>query len=231
LSVTVTAQTRRTVWDGVFTAGQAARGKAIFSTACAACHGADLSGVNRPPLKGEVFLNRWMEGGLDALFAHVESMPPNGAHLGASAYVDVLAFLLEANGFPAGAGELNADAIRNIQVQGKTGPAPVPNFALVDVVGCLARGSNNRWLLTNGSEPVRTRNPTQPTPQEIAIAASKPPGSRTFQLLDVAYFNAAFHPEEHVGHRVTAKGFLIRSETDARINVTWVQTLARDCGR
>jgi cytochrome c5 len=225
------AQSRRTVWDGVFTSEQAARGKTIFASTCTACHGADLSGVNRPPLKGEVFLNHWMEGSLDALFTHVKSMPPNRANLGDTAYVDLLAFLLDANAFPAGAQELNTEAIPNIQVQGKNGPAPVPSFALVDVVGCLARGPHDTWMLTNGSEPARTRSPNQPTESEIAAARAKPPGSQTFQLLDVEYFSNAFHPEAHAGHKVNAKGFLIRTATDVRINVTWVEMLAADCGR
>ena len=170
----VAAQTRRTVWDGVFTAEQAARGKMIFATTCAVCHGADLSGVNRPTLKGEVFLNHWMEGSLDALLTHVKSMPPNRANLGDIAYVDLLAFLLDANAFPAGAQELNVEAIPNIQVQGKNGPAPVPNSALVDVVGCFVRGPHDTWMLTNGSEPARTRSPIQPTESEIAAARAKP---------------------------------------------------------
>jgi cytochrome c553 len=215
----------------VFTAEQAARGKMIFATTCAVCHGADLSGVNRPALKGEAFLNHWMEGSLDALFTHVKSMPPNRANLGDIAYVDLLAFLLDANAFPAGAQELNAEAIPNIQVQGKNGPAPVPNFALVDVVACFARGPHDTWMLTNGSEPARARSPMQPTESEIAAARAKPLGSQTFQLLDVEYFSNAFHPEAHAGHKVNAKGFLIRTGTDVRINVTWVEMLAADCGR
>jgi hypothetical protein len=85
-------------------------------------------------------------------------------------------------------------------------------------------------MLTKGSEPARTRNPLQPTESEIAAAKAKPLGSQTLQLLDVDYFSNAFHPEAHAGHRVNAKGFLIRTETDVRINVTWVETLAEDCG-
>src|SRR4051812_14855338 len=136
-AVLAPAQTHKTVWDGVFTAEQAIRGKALFATTCAACHSADLNGANGPPLKGELFVNHWMEGSLDALFARVKSMPPNRANLGGSAYIDLLAFLLDANAFPAGTRELSAEVISDIQVQGKNGPAPVPNFALVDVIGCF----------------------------------------------------------------------------------------------
>ena len=227
----VAAQARRTVWDGVFTAEQAARGKTMFASTCAACHAADLSGGNGSGLKGEVFVNHWMEGSLDALFTRVKSMPPNRANLGGSAYVELVAFLLDANAFPAGAQELTAEAIPGIQIQGKNGPAPVPNFALVEVVGCFVRGTHDTVMLSNGSEPVRTRNPMQPTESEIAAARAKPLGSQTFQLLDVEYFSNAFHPEAHAGHKVDAKGFLIRSGTGVKINVTWVEMLAADCGR
>ena len=229
LSTPVTAQTRATVWDGIFTAEQVARGKALFAGACAECHGADLSAPNRPPLKGEMFLNHWMEDSLDALFTRVKSMP-NRANLDDNALADVLAFVLDANGFPAGTRELKAAATPSIQVQGKNGPAPVPNFALVDVVACFRRGPNSTWMLTNGSEPARTRNPVRPTGLETAAARAKPLGNQTFQLLDVEYFSTAFHPEAHAEHKVNVKGFLIRTGTELRINVTWVEMLAAACG-
>jgi hypothetical protein len=101
----------------------------------------------------------------------------------------------------------------------------------VDVVACFVRGPHDTWMLANGSEPARTRNPMQPTESEIAAAKAKPLGGQTFQLLDVDYFSSAFHPEAHAGHKVTAKGFLIRTATDVRINVTWIEMLAADCGR
>ena len=218
------------MWDGVYTAEQAARGQMTYATTCAPCHGADLGGINHAALKGEAFLSHWMEGGLDALFARVKSMPPNRNSLGDPAYVDLLAFLLNANAFPAGAQELNAETIPDIRVQGKNGPAAVPNFALVDVVGCFTRGPQDTWLLTDGSEPVRTRSPMQPTESEIAAARAKALGSQKIQLLDVDYFSNAFHPEAHAGNKVNAKGFLMRSGTDVKINVTWVEMLAADCG-
>ena len=224
------AQTRRTVWEGVFIADQAARGKAMFATTCAACHAADLSGANGPALKGDVFVSHWMEGSLDGLFGRVKSMPPNRANLGESAYLDLVAFLLDANAFPAGKQELKADAVPGIQIQGKNGPAPVPNFALVDVVGCFTRGSNDTWMLSNSSEPVRTRSPMQPTEPEIAAARAKALGSQKIQLQDVEFFSNAFHPEDHAGHKVNAKGFLMRAGADVKINVTWVEMLAADCG-
>jgi len=230
------AQTRVSVWDGVFTAEQVTRGRAFFAAGCAECHGADLSAPNRPPLKGEVFLKHWMEDSLDALFSRIKSMP-NRTNLDDDAHADVLAFLLDANCFPAGDHELKAAATPGIQVQGKNGPAPVPNFALVGVVACFARGPQdtpqdkpqNKWILTNGSEPARTRNPWQPTSLEIAAARAKPLGNQTFGLLDVEYFSTAFHPEAHAGHKVNAKGFLIRTGTEVRINVTWVEMLSADC--
>jgi S-disulfanyl-L-cysteine oxidoreductase SoxD len=227
----VAAQTRRTVWDGVFTAEQAARGQAIFTATCAGCHGADLTAANRPPLKGEAFLNHWMEDSLGSLLARVKSMPTNAATVTDSAYADLTAFLLDANGFPRGRQELNASAIPDIWVQGKNGPAPVPNFSLVDVVACFGREPAGAWILTNGSEPTRTRNPSKRTESEIAATRSKPLGGQTFQLLDVNYFSSSFRPEAHAGQKVAAKGFLIRTAADARINVTWIEVLAADCSR
>jgi hypothetical protein len=99
------------------------------------------------------------------------------------------------------------------------------------VVGCFARGEHDTWMLTNGTEPARTRSPQQPTDSDIAAARAKPLGSQTFQLLDVEYFSNAFHPEAHAGHKVDAKGFLIRAGASVKINVTWVEMLAADCSR
>ena len=48
------------VWTGIFTAPQAARGKASYDGVCARCHGAQLMGGGAdlgPALKGATFLS------------------------------------------------------------------------------------------------------------------------------------------------------------------------------
>ena len=37
--------TSRNVWEGVFTAEQAAQGKTVFDNKCALCHGTELGGA------------------------------------------------------------------------------------------------------------------------------------------------------------------------------------------
>ena len=43
------AEDQRTVWDGVYTEGQAERGQVLYTEACSACHAADLRGDNTSP--------------------------------------------------------------------------------------------------------------------------------------------------------------------------------------
>src|SRR6185503_18276151 len=104
---------RRGVLDGVYTAAQADRGKANFLTGrCAGCHQIDLSGDRGPTLKGDLFLSHWENGSLNSLFKKIsETMPPNSANdTTDDAKIDIVAYLLQQNGFPPGAKELKLDA-------------------------------------------------------------------------------------------------------------------------
>ena len=47
---------------------------------------------------------------------------------------------------------------RTVRLVGKGGAEPVPDFSLVQVVGCLGR-RDDAWMLTNTTEPVRTGDP------------------------------------------------------------------------
>ena len=150
-----------TVWQGVYTEAQATRGQSEYATHCANCHRDDLSGYNEI-LKGRRFMEKNRESALNLLFEKTKTTMPRGApaSLSDKVYVDIVSYLLKANEFPAGAGELRVEDLTQIQVTGKGGPEPVPDFSLVRVVGCLdTNASDGAWMLLNSTDPVRTGNP------------------------------------------------------------------------
>ena|SRR5688572_13370370 len=103
------AQGGHSVWDGVYTTAQAERGGAFYAKECASCHGEGLMGQDQAPgLVGPVFLATWNGQTVGDLFEQTrKSMPleaPNS--FSRQEYLDVVAFMLRANGFPAGKTEL-----------------------------------------------------------------------------------------------------------------------------
>jgi mono/diheme cytochrome c family protein len=100
----------RTVKDGVYTAAQAARGSAIFQMRCALCHGDRLEGLAGPPLVGDVFLGPRDRQPVSDLFDKIHNTMPADAPgtLEPPQVADVVAFILQANAFPAGGAELGA---------------------------------------------------------------------------------------------------------------------------
>lgn len=209
----------RTVWDGAYTDAQAARGEARYRASCSSCHG-------EGPRRGEAFMRDWSGSDVGGLFARTKaSMPPGEpGSLSDAEYLDVVAYMLRVNDFPAGREELRAETIGSIRVEGRSGPEPVPNFALVRVVGCLGAGPGTDWTMTNGSAPVRTRDPAASTGEELKGSEAAALGSATFRLMNVYP-----RPEAYTGHKVEAKGFLIRDPNGDRINATAVQSLAPRC--
>jgi mono/diheme cytochrome c family protein len=227
---TLHSQTRATVLGGVYTAAQAARGEAAFGTTCAKCHeGADVDG---PPLNGDPFIDRWREDSLDALFDFMKTQMPRDepGKLTAGAYVDILAYLLSRNSFPAGGQELTAGTLGQTQLVGKDGPKPLPTNALVQVVGCFTPGSNNTWTLTNASEPARTRNADKIAAEELTASANTPLGTQAFGLQNLADLGSSFHADANKGHRILAKGVLLRRSAGDRINVISIGSAAPACG-
>ena len=100
----------KTVWDGVFSPEQAARGEAQYIARCAACHGATLNGTGEAPgLNGGEFVSHYDQLTIADLFDRVRTtMPQNDpGSMSRDEYADVVAFLLKANGFPAGTAALD----------------------------------------------------------------------------------------------------------------------------
>jgi len=113
LACSALAQTAaRNVWDGVFTADQAAQGKTAFDNKCATCHGAELTGAEMaPPLSGGQFLSNWSGQAVGDLFVRIHTtMPANDpGSLNNAETATILAYILSFNKFPAGAAPLPSD--------------------------------------------------------------------------------------------------------------------------
>ena len=92
--------------SGVYSAAQAARGEALYFQHCVTCHGTHLEGSPAAALTGPAFRARWEDGShtLDDLYYIVRTLMPNTApgSLSKAEYADVVAYILQANGYPVG---------------------------------------------------------------------------------------------------------------------------------
>jgi mono/diheme cytochrome c family protein len=107
------SQAPRASASGAFSADQAAKGGKIYADNCATCHGADFGGSpGAPSLKGPEFMFGWNAKTVGQLTTYVhDNMPPGQAgSLSDQDYADVVAAILGANGFAAGAAPLAAGA-------------------------------------------------------------------------------------------------------------------------
>jgi mono/diheme cytochrome c family protein len=112
-SALASAQTGRTVWDGVYTEAQAGRGKKLYIASCAACHQEGMQGADlAPALKGDEFLLLWNDKPMSDLVDRVAKTMPQDAPgtLSAEANADIVAYILQVNRFPTGAADLPPDA-------------------------------------------------------------------------------------------------------------------------
>lgn len=97
--------------SGVYTAAQADEGARVYAVQCAMCHGTRLEGtVETPGLVGK-FVANWAGRPVSDLFAYLGRAMPQGSP-GTLAPADnarLVAFILRANGAPAGDTPLPAD--------------------------------------------------------------------------------------------------------------------------
>ena len=121
------ARFTRSVSDGVYTTQQAQRGEPLYRSYCAYCHGPDLLGrpdfppppasvpggfrgwvFGTPPLKGAAFISNWTDLSLGDVFERNRiSMPQDRpGSLSRQQNADILAYILQENGYPPGNGDL-----------------------------------------------------------------------------------------------------------------------------
>ncbi len=94
----------RSTADGVYTTQQANEGRELWASACNNCH---------TPHNGLPFKNKWIGRDLASLFAYVKNeMPKNDpGGLSDEEYLLAVAFLVRANGMPAGDRPLPMDSL------------------------------------------------------------------------------------------------------------------------
>ena len=110
--------------SGVFTEEQAARGQQAYRQSCASCHLDDLLGErDAPPLAGAQFSDRWNGSTADDMLQTIRRTMPQEApdSLGPQSYADIVSYLLQVNGSPAGDAELpgESSALQQIRITGR----------------------------------------------------------------------------------------------------------------
>jgi mono/diheme cytochrome c family protein len=97
-----------------FTELQVAQGKTAYEHNCRDCHGSTLDNgeFGGAPLRGSYFRNRWGNGSVANLYAYTkQKMPPDRPGvLSDKIYAELVAYILQANGYEPGVRELPADS-------------------------------------------------------------------------------------------------------------------------
>ena len=179
---TVTSRVR-SVTEGVYSVGQAARGQQLYNAQCAECHGKALEGASGPPLAGDNFLSNWSAQPLANLVDKIQkTMPFNRpGSLRRDQSPDLAAYILQADKFPAGQRELSEDAfaISFPTVRSSAAPSaantagaslPPPEGNLAELMRAIAFPNSN--ILFN----VQLKDPGAQT--------KKPPASAPFDYVD-----------------------------------------------
>jgi mono/diheme cytochrome c family protein len=106
------------VQAGVFTAEQAERGRASFEGSCQSCHEPSEFGSG-------AYLEGWAGQTASDLIEQIRTTMPqdNPGNLKRKEYVDVVTYLFQTSGLPAGETEMDAESAKRIRIEGPFGPA------------------------------------------------------------------------------------------------------------
>ncbi len=219
------SQTKQaTVLDGVYTEAQAQAGSEQYEAICAACHEGAEPEANPP--KGSEFIDRWRDAPLSFLYNFIHANMPGDkpGTLTEAQYINLTAYLLQANGYPHSTLPLTPEKLRDVQFVGPDGPKPLPANALVSAVGCLA-GSGDAWTLSSATSPLRVRVGDETTPEELAASRAVALGSASYTLGNAEDFPAA----KMTNHKVQVKGVLTKVVSPFRLSVQSLESVGDTC--
>lgn len=115
---------QKTTNDGVYTKAQADRAKDQFAKMCADCHPFAVAAKKKPSdvlLGDEPFVKAWGDRSLGQMLTTiVMTMPNDGSGVVTDGEgVDLVAYILQQNGYPAGAQPLTREAAADVVLKPK----------------------------------------------------------------------------------------------------------------
>jgi len=117
--VAARAQSPASAKDGIYTAAQAERGEAVFKKTCAGCHALEAKGkvtndAPGPDLGGDDFLTHVSGKPAWAIAKIIKDTMPNDFSMEMTEPIalDLTAYILKVNKFPAGKSELTAETAK-----------------------------------------------------------------------------------------------------------------------
>ena len=126
--VVLAAGSLRAASPAYYTIAQARSGATVYSASCQQCHGVNLGGQSAPALTGQTFRNYVGKAGTAAsLFDFISRQMPadHPGSLTQQQYLDVTAFILSRNGYPAGRDPLTKANLAQVQLgAGNVAAAP-----------------------------------------------------------------------------------------------------------
>ena len=117
VAVSVSAQDEATsVQSGVYSQKQAERGEQLFGEACMVCHQPE-------EFADGGYMDGWSGMNVNDLVEFIRSTMPedNPGRLKRQEYIDIVAFLFQQNGLPAGETEMVRKGLKNIHIEGPYG--------------------------------------------------------------------------------------------------------------
>jgi PQQ-dependent dehydrogenase (methanol/ethanol family) len=172
--IAVSAASAQAKGVGGYTSAQASRGATVYTQYCVQCHGGHLQGESAPALSGQTLHSAYGGGTAAQLYDFISRQMPQNAPgtLSQAQYLDVTAYILSRNGFPAGNAPLSVNSLSQVRMsaQRMEGPAggantdeivraapptrtvyaPLPAGANVNVTDSMmlnAASDQNDWLL------------------------------------------------------------------------------------
>ncbi|MEK6286332.1 MAG: PQQ-binding-like beta-propeller repeat protein [Acidobacteriota bacterium] len=183
--------------ESLFTAAQAARGSAVYAKQCAFCHGQGLEGATSTPLAGSRFMIKWGDGKhtVDDLHFVIRSQMPYGAAgtLTNQQYAEVVAFILQSNGYRAGSKALvaNSPSLKRTTIAAQGG-ADRPDFASKMGDAAPARESAAGTSRAPGGKPTQAElNSAQAATTDWLMSNHDYGGQRFVDLKQINRQNAA----------------------------------------